>query len=110
MHRKAGSTENPSQVPSQFSTAAPPDKGLRGTAQYQASTSIVGILDSATTAELVAAAVAGETSAGQRDQVTDCRSFLAIEARASTSPQVCTTSATLRYDIHTMKAVQHSLR
>ena len=71
---------------------------IRGTATQQASASIVakgydgsykalrmdltGKVDSAATAELVGAAVAGVAGTGHRDQVTDCKSILAIEARA----------------------------
>ena len=81
---------------------------IRGTATQQASASVVakgfdgsykalrmnltGKVDSAATAELVGAAVAGAAVAGaavagaagtgHRDQVTDCKSILAIEARA----------------------------
>ena len=42
---------------------------------------LTGMIDSATTAELVGAAVAGTLGAGHRDQITDCKSLLAIEAR-----------------------------
>ena len=71
---------------------------IRGTATQQASASIVakgydgsykalrkdltGKVDSAATAELVGAAVAGAAGTDHRDQVTDCKSILAIEARA----------------------------
>ena len=40
------------------------------------------MIDSAATAELVGAAVAGTLGSGHRDQITDCKSLLAIEARA----------------------------
>ena len=43
---------------------------------------LLGKVDSATTAELVGAAVAGAAGMGHRDQVTDCKSILAIDARA----------------------------
>ena len=43
---------------------------------------LTGKVDSAATAELVGAAVAGAAGTGHRDQVTDCKSILAIEARA----------------------------
>ena len=70
---------------------------VRGTALHQALASIVakrydgsykalrpdltGKVDSATTTELVGAAVAGAAGTGHRDQVTDCKSILAIQAR-----------------------------
>ena len=44
---------------------------------------LTGKVDSAATAELVGAAVAGAAGTGHRDQVTDCKSILAMEARAS---------------------------
>ena len=67
---------------------------IRGTATGLCSASIVargydgsykevrldftGMIDSAATAELVGAAVAGTLGSGHRDQVTDCKSLLAI--------------------------------
>lgn len=46
---------------------------------------LTGRVDSAATAELVGAAVAGAAGTGHKTQVTDCKSFLAIEARAKTT-------------------------
>ena len=49
---------------------------------------LTGMIDSAVTAKLVGAAVAGSLGSGHRDQVTDCKSLLAIEARARTDKPV----------------------
>ena len=59
---------------------------------------LTGKVDSAATAELVVAAVAGAAGTDHKDQVTDCKSILAIEARAraGTPPQVPPAGPTLQ--------------
>ena len=96
---------------------------IRGTATQQASASIVakgydgsykalrmdltGKVDSAATAELVGAAVAGAAGTGHKDQVTDCKSILAIEARARAARPLKFHQRVL---LSSAKTMQHKIR
>ena len=68
---------------------------------------LTGKVDSAATAELVVAAVAGAAGTDHKDQVTDCKSILAIEARARAARPLKFHQRVL---LSSAKTMQHKIR
>ena len=50
---------------------------------------LTGLIDSVAMGELIGAAVVGTLGSGHRDQVTDCKSLLAIEGRVRSNRPFC---------------------